>query len=139
MRALLALLIVALASVSGCTPRPLTPGERGVHAFDVDTYLGRTYSIYAATPEACRARRAAEQAAEKSRAPERAPFHGTSVTSFCRAAALKPGGYTWATEADGGWGAVMPTAALCDAMREVIARGGASTVTACAPATLTRR
>jgi hypothetical protein len=133
------LLLLGLAGLGGCTPRPLPLDARGVHAFEVETYLGRRYSIYATTAAGCRARRDAEQAAEASRAPERLPFHGTSVTSRCGAAALRPGGYAWATEADGAWGAVMPTAGLCEAMQAVMARSGAASITACAAVTLTPR
>jgi hypothetical protein len=111
-----------------------------VYAFDVATYLGRRYFVYATTEAACRERRAAERAAETSTAPERQPFTRTRVLTDCYAAAVAAGGYAWAVEAEDAWGVVMPTAALCDAMRETVAPSvPPSRLTPCRPVTLTRR
>jgi hypothetical protein len=50
------------------------------------------------------------------------------------------GGYAWAVEAEDAWGVVMPTAALCDAMRETLAPSvPPSRLTPCQPVTLTPR
>lgn len=85
-------------------------------------------------------RRDVERALETSKAPERSPFQRTEVISRCRAAALAEGGYAWAVEAAAGWGAVMPSAALCDAMRESLAAmEPAARLGPCRPVTLTRR
>lgn len=132
-------MLVVVVSLGGCasTPAPLPPGARGVYAFDVETYLGRRFSGYGTTEEACRARRDAELALQTSKAPARFPFYRTTVVSRCYPAALKAGGYAWAVEAQGTWGAIMPSAALCDAMRETLVRAGS--LTPCAPVTLTPR
>jgi hypothetical protein len=132
-----ATLIVAWLAGCASTSTPLPPGARGVYAFDVATYLGRRYSGYGTTEQACRERRATELALEKSQAPERFPFFRTTVLTRCYPAALQAGGYAWAVEADDTWGAIMPSAALCDAMRDTLV--GARRVTVCAPVTLTPR
>ena len=114
-----------------------------MYAFDVQTYLGRRYSGYGATLEACRARREAElafQTATQSSAPERFPFYRTSVLNECYPAALASGGYSWAVEADDAWGAVMPSRGLCDSMRATLAPGApARSLAPCRPVTLTPR
>lgn len=62
------------------------------------------------------------------------------MISGCYAAALAEGGYAWAVEAAEGWGAVMPSGALCDAMRESLAAlERAARLGPCRPVTLTRR
>jgi len=136
-----AVLLLA-AWLGGCaTPaRSLPPGARAVYAFDVETYLGRRFSGYGTTEETCRARRDVEIAHQTTSAPARFPFYRTTVLTRCYPAALAEGGYSWAVEADGAWGAVMPTGALCDAMRETLAPSvPASGLGPCAPVTLTPR
>jgi len=128
------------AWLGGCALAPLPAGARAVHAFQVETYLGNRFSGYGSTREACDARRAAERALERSTAPERGPFQRTTVVSSCRAAGLAEGGYTWAVEAAEGWGVVMPSGALCDAMRESLAAlEPAARLGSCRPVTLTPR
>jgi len=128
--------------LAGCTGArwPLPPGARAVYAFDVQTYLGRRFSGYATTLEGCRARRDIEIGHQTSRAPDRFPFYRTTVLGGCYPAALEEGGYGWAVEAEGAWGAVMPTASLCDAMRETLAPSvPAHRLGPCVPVTLTAR
>ena len=128
--------------LAGCAGArwPLPPGSRAVYAFDVETYLGRRFSGYGTTLESCRARRDTEIAHQTSRAPERFPFYRTTVLGGCYPAALEEGGYGWAVEAEDAWGAVMPTAALCDAMRETLAPSvPANRLAPCVPVTLTPR
>jgi hypothetical protein len=140
-RARLALALAAWLGGCATSPSaPLPPGARAVYAFDVETFLGRRFSGYGTTLESCRARRDVELALEASTAPERAPFHRTSVVSRCYAATLTAGGYGWAVEADQAWGAVMPTAALCDAMRDTLLPSvRADRLGPCAPVTLAPR
>lgn len=137
------LVLALLASPGGCATgpsAPLPPGVRAVYAFDVETFLGRRFAGYGTTSQSCRARRDVELAMETSTAPERAPFYRTSVISRCYAATLTPGGYGWAVEAEQAWGAVMPTAALCDAMRETLApHVRADRLGPCTPVTLAPR
>lgn len=111
-----------------------------MYAFDVETYLGRRFAGYGTTLESCHARRDVEIGHQTSRAPERFPFYRTTVLGTCYPAALEEGGYGWAVEAEGAWGAVMPTAALCDAMRETLAPSVPATrLGPCMPVTLTPR
>ena len=113
-----------------------------MYAFDVETYLGRRFSGYGTTLQQCRERRAAELAHQGSTPavnPERFPFYRTLVLNDCYPAALAEGGWSWAVEADGAWGAVMSSAALCDGMRETLAPAvPASRLGPCRPVTLTR-
>ena len=114
-----------------------------MYAFEVQTYLGFRYAGYGTTLETCRERRGAELVHETSTQatnPERFPFYRTTVLSRCAPATLAEGGYGWAVEADGAWGAVMPSAALCDAMRETLAPSvPADRLGPCRPVTLTRQ
>jgi len=138
-----ATLVLLAAWLAGCasgSSAPLPPGARAVWAFEVETFLGRRFAGYGSTPELCRARRDVELGMERSTAPERAPFHRTAVLSRCYAATLTAGGYSWAVEAEQSWGAVMPTAALCDAMRETLVPSvPAGRLGPCAPVTLAYR
>jgi hypothetical protein len=62
------------------------------------------------------------------------------VISGCYAAALAEGGYAWAVESDAGWGVVLPTGALCDAMREsLVALEAGARLGPCRAVTLTHR
>jgi hypothetical protein len=135
--------LLLVAWLGGCATgpsAPLPPGARAVYAFEVETYLGRRFSGYGVTPESCRARRDVELAMQTSTAPERAPFYRTSVMSRCHAATLTPGGYAWGVEAEQAWGAVMPSAALCDAMRDTLRPSvPADRLGPCMPVTLAPR
>jgi hypothetical protein len=111
-----------------------------VFAFDVETYLGRRFTNYARTEAACRLRHTAERASERSTVVEPRPFLRTTVLSGCYPASLQDGGYTWAVEADDVGGTVISSAQLCEAMRDVYVQTLSSRrITACFPATLTRR
>ena len=131
------------AWLAGCAltpPAPLPEGAREVWAFDVETYLGNRFAFYGRDPDACRSRREAERALERSPRPERGPFQRAVVISRCYAAALTEGGYAWGVETDGGWGAVLPTGAFCDAMRESLtALEAAAHVGLCRAVALTPR
>jgi hypothetical protein len=138
------LLLLALW-LGGCTRAllPVPPGARAVWAFEVETYLGRVFSEYATTLLECRARRRVEiayQTATRESNPERFPFYRTTVLNECYPATLQDGGYGWGVEAQGTWGAVMPSAGLCDGMRDTLVpsvpRGA---LTECVPVTLTPR
>ena len=142
-RAATALLLAA--ALAGCTRTltPLMPGARAVWAFDVETYLGRRFSGYGTTLGECATRRQAElgyQRATRETNPERFPFYNTSVLSRCYPAALTEGGYSWGVEAHRTWGAVMPSAGLCDAMRDSFAAAvPPEALTPCVPVTLAPR
>ena len=137
------LLAAALAGCAGLPRTPLPPGARAVYAFDVETFLGRRFSGYGKTLQACRARRDAEiahQTSTRATAPERFPFYNTTVLNDCYPAALADGGYGWGVEAEDAWGAVMPSAGLCEGMRDTLAPGlPPSALTPCLPVTLTPR
>jgi hypothetical protein len=137
-------MLLLAVSLSACGAlRPVPEGARAIWAFDVETYLGRRYAGYGLTLEACSRWRQHEisyQDATQASNPERFPFYRTIVLSRCYAAALADGGYGWAVEAEGTWGAVMPSEGLCEAMRETLAPGRPpEALTACVPVTLTPR
>lgn len=142
-RAAAVLLLAAL--LAGCAPTlaPLNPDARAVWAFDVETYLGRRFSGYGTTLADCASRRQTElalQQATRDTNPERFPFYRTTVLSRCYPAALTDGGYAWGVEAGQVWGAVMPSAGLCDAMRDSFAASvPPEALTPCVPVTLTPR
>ena len=134
------LVAVWLVGCAEAVLAPLAPGAHAVYAFDVETYLGRRYAGYASTLEGCSGLRQVELANQTSTAPHRFPFYRTTVLSICYPAALAEDGYAWAVEVDGTWGAVMPSAGLCDAMRETLVPSVApQRLAACRPVTLTRR
>ena len=137
-------MLLLVVSLPGCGAlRPVPEGARAVWAFDVETYLGRRYSGYGVTLEACSRLRQLEisyQSATPASNPERFPFYRTTVLGRCYAAALADSGYGWAVEAEATWGVVMPSEGLCEAMRETLAPGRpAEALTHCVPVTLTSR
>ena len=136
-------MLLLAVSLAGCSLLPLPDGARAIWAFDVETYLGRRYAGYGVTLEACSRWREHELSyrdATPASNPERFPFYRTTVVSRCYAAALAQDGYAWAVEAEGTWGAVMPSEGLCEAMRETLAPGRPpGALTPCVRVTLTRR